>query len=198
MLRPLGSLGRSVVVDGYARTFGRGLDGHFGTDVAHPQRLLVEVAQDRAPPPIEARHPAWQFRKPCIVPRRVQLFAPAESNVTSFVDSAEGSVGHEATAGDPEGVDRYWRGPKVLARIARFSFRKRWLMVFAIWLPLLVGLSAISGALKTDYHTDFTQPDSESKRIITSSGDSSPSKPMAIGKSSDDHDHCRHQGEVRK
>jgi RND superfamily putative drug exporter len=38
-------------------------------------------------------------------------------------------------------------------------------MVFAIWLPLLVGLSAISGALKTDYHTDFTQPDSESKQV---------------------------------
>jgi putative drug exporter of the RND superfamily len=53
----------------------------------------------------------------------------------------------------------------VLARIARFSFRKRWIMVFAIWLPLLIGLSAISGALKTDYHTDFTQPDSESKEV---------------------------------
>ncbi|MEP7047750.1 MAG: MMPL family transporter [Ilumatobacteraceae bacterium] len=38
-------------------------------------------------------------------------------------------------------------------------------MVFAIWLPLLIGLSAISGALKTDYHTDFTQPDSESKQV---------------------------------
>ncbi|HEY0520603.1 MAG TPA: hypothetical protein VGC84_13995, partial [Ilumatobacteraceae bacterium] len=53
----------------------------------------------------------------------------------------------------------------MLARIARFSFRKRWIMVFAIWLPLLIGLSAISGALKTDYHTDFTQPDSESKQV---------------------------------
>jgi RND superfamily putative drug exporter len=53
----------------------------------------------------------------------------------------------------------------VLARIARFSFRKRWIMVFAIWLPLLLGLSAISGALKTDYHTDFTQPNSESKQV---------------------------------
>ncbi|MEY2415834.1 MAG: putative drug exporter of the superfamily, partial [Ilumatobacteraceae bacterium] len=38
-------------------------------------------------------------------------------------------------------------------------------MVFAIWLPLLIGLSAISGALKTDYHTDFTQPNSESKQV---------------------------------
>ncbi len=38
-------------------------------------------------------------------------------------------------------------------------------MVFAIWLPLLIGLSALSGALKPDYHTDFTQPDSESKQV---------------------------------
>ena len=53
----------------------------------------------------------------------------------------------------------------MLARIARFSYRKRWIMVFAIWLPLLIGLSAISGALKPDYHTDFTQPDSESKQV---------------------------------
>ena len=53
----------------------------------------------------------------------------------------------------------------MLAALARFSFRKRWIMVFAIWLPLLIGLSAISGALKTDYHTDFTQPDSESKQV---------------------------------
>jgi putative drug exporter of the RND superfamily len=53
----------------------------------------------------------------------------------------------------------------VLASIARFSFRKRWIMVFAIWLPLLFGLSALSGALKPDYHTDFTQPDSESKQV---------------------------------
>ena len=53
----------------------------------------------------------------------------------------------------------------MLARIARFSFRQRWIMVFAIWLPLLIGLSAISGALKPDYHTDFTQPDSESKQV---------------------------------
>ncbi len=53
----------------------------------------------------------------------------------------------------------------MLARIARFSFRKRRIMVFAIWLPLLIGLSVVSGALKTDYHTDFTQPDSESKQV---------------------------------
>ncbi|HEY5424840.1 MAG TPA: MMPL family transporter [Ilumatobacteraceae bacterium] len=38
-------------------------------------------------------------------------------------------------------------------------------MVFAIWLPLLFVLNAVVGAIGTDYHTDFTQPDSESKQV---------------------------------
>ncbi|HQZ34854.1 MAG TPA: MMPL family transporter [Ilumatobacteraceae bacterium] len=53
----------------------------------------------------------------------------------------------------------------MLVRLARFSFRKRWLMVFGIWLPLLIGLNIVGGALGTDYHTDFNQPDSESKLV---------------------------------
>jgi len=53
----------------------------------------------------------------------------------------------------------------MLARLARFSFRKRWIMVFAIWLPLLVGLTVLGGAAGTDYRTDFNQPDSESKLV---------------------------------
>ncbi len=53
----------------------------------------------------------------------------------------------------------------MLVRLARFSFRRRWLMVFGIWLPLLIGLNVVGGALGTDYHTDFNQPDSESKLV---------------------------------
>jgi len=53
----------------------------------------------------------------------------------------------------------------MLARLARFSFRKRWLMVFGIWLPVLVLLSVLSGVVGTDYRTDFNQPDSESKLV---------------------------------
>ena len=53
----------------------------------------------------------------------------------------------------------------MLARLARFSFRKRRIMVFAIWLPLLIGISAISGAIGSNYHTDFNLPDSESKVV---------------------------------
>ena len=38
-------------------------------------------------------------------------------------------------------------------------------MVFAIWLPFLVGLFAIGGAIGSDYHTDFALPDSDSKVV---------------------------------
>ncbi len=53
----------------------------------------------------------------------------------------------------------------MLARLARFSFRRRRLMVFAIWIPILVGLNVLGGAVGTDYHTEFNQPDSESKLV---------------------------------
>jgi RND superfamily putative drug exporter len=54
----------------------------------------------------------------------------------------------------------------MLARLARWSFRRRRLMVFGIWLPILIGLSVVSGALGTDFHTSFDLPDSESKEVI--------------------------------
>ncbi|MEY2581289.1 MAG: putative drug exporter of the superfamily, partial [Ilumatobacteraceae bacterium] len=38
-------------------------------------------------------------------------------------------------------------------------------MVFAIWLPLLLALNSVSGAVGTNFHTDYTQPDSESKQV---------------------------------
>jgi RND superfamily putative drug exporter len=53
----------------------------------------------------------------------------------------------------------------VLARLARFSFRRRRLMLFAIWVPVLVLLNVVGGAVGTNYHTDFNQPDSESKHV---------------------------------
>ena len=53
----------------------------------------------------------------------------------------------------------------MLARLARWSFRRRRVMVFAIWVPLLIGLSVVSGAMGSDYRTSFTLPDSESKMV---------------------------------
>jgi len=38
-------------------------------------------------------------------------------------------------------------------------------MVFAIWLPLLVGFYSVNQALGENFHTDYTQPDSESKEV---------------------------------
>ncbi|HNJ98188.1 MAG TPA: MMPL family transporter [Ilumatobacteraceae bacterium] len=53
----------------------------------------------------------------------------------------------------------------MLARLARFSFRRRYLMVFAVWVPLLIALNAVSSAVGTDYHTEFNMPNSESKQV---------------------------------
>ena len=53
----------------------------------------------------------------------------------------------------------------MLARLARWSFRRRRVMVFAIWVPLLIGLSVVSGAMGADYRSSFTLPDSESKMV---------------------------------
>ena len=39
-------------------------------------------------------------------------------------------------------------------------------MVFAIWLPVLIGVSVISGAIGTNYHTSFDLPDGESKQVL--------------------------------
>ena len=55
----------------------------------------------------------------------------------------------------------------MLARLASFCVRRRKLVVFGIWVPLLIVLSGVSGAIGTNYHTDFNQPDSESKRVQT-------------------------------
>ena len=51
----------------------------------------------------------------------------------------------------------------MLARLARFCVRKRWLVILGVWLPLLVGINAITGSVGTDYHTSFELPDGQSK-----------------------------------
>ena len=49
----------------------------------------------------------------------------------------------------------------MLARLARFSFRRRRLMVFGIWLPLLIVISAVGGKMAS-YHTSFELPQQRS------------------------------------
>jgi putative drug exporter of the RND superfamily len=52
----------------------------------------------------------------------------------------------------------------MLARLARFSFRHRWLMV-GIWVALLVVLNGVASSLGANFRTDFALPDSESKEV---------------------------------
>ncbi|MEO5900900.1 MAG: MMPL family transporter [Ilumatobacteraceae bacterium] len=38
-------------------------------------------------------------------------------------------------------------------------------MLFGIWIPILIVINVVGGAAGTNYHTDFNQPDSESKSV---------------------------------
>lgn len=53
----------------------------------------------------------------------------------------------------------------MLARLARFSVRRRRVMVFAIWLPLLIGMGVASATLGSDFATEFDIPDSETNDV---------------------------------
>ena len=53
----------------------------------------------------------------------------------------------------------------MLARLARFSFRRRRLMVFGIWLPVMLALGAVGGSVG-DYRTEFSLPNSEAKEVV--------------------------------
>ena len=52
----------------------------------------------------------------------------------------------------------------MLARLARFAYRRRRLMVFGIWLPVLVVISAVGGKAAS-YHPSFELPHSESRQV---------------------------------
>jgi putative drug exporter of the RND superfamily len=54
----------------------------------------------------------------------------------------------------------------MLVRLARFCVRRKWIVVFAIWLPILVAANIASGAAGSAFSTSFTPPDSESADVI--------------------------------
>ena len=54
----------------------------------------------------------------------------------------------------------------MLARIARFCVRRKWLVVFAIWVPLLIVANIGAGVAGSAFSTDFTPPDSESADVV--------------------------------
>ena len=78
--------------------------------------------------------------------------------VTSFLRKARAHMTTETSAGE-EVADG------MLVRLTRFSYRRRWIMVFGIWLPLLLVLNTVSGFMGIDYHTDFTLPHSETQFV---------------------------------
>ena len=50
----------------------------------------------------------------------------------------------------------------MLRRLATFAFRRRRLMVFGIWIPVVVLIAALSGAVGNNFRTEFSLPDSDS------------------------------------
>jgi RND superfamily putative drug exporter len=64
----------------------------------------------------------------------------------------------------------------MLARLARFSARRRRLMVFGIWIPLLFGLGIAAGGLGSDFATEFDIPDSETSDVQTLLEEASPQR----------------------
>ena len=55
----------------------------------------------------------------------------------------------------------------MLAELARFSVRRRRLMVFGIWIPLLVAIGFASSLTGSDFATEFEIPASESNDVQT-------------------------------
>src|SRR5215207_134121 len=54
----------------------------------------------------------------------------------------------------------------MLPRLARWCVRHRRLVVLGIWLPLLVALIGVSGAVGTDFHTQLQLPSGEAREVF--------------------------------
>jgi putative drug exporter of the RND superfamily len=54
----------------------------------------------------------------------------------------------------------------MLARLARWCVRRKWIVVFAIWLPMLIAVNAIASSAGPAFTTDFKFPDSESAEVF--------------------------------
>ena len=53
----------------------------------------------------------------------------------------------------------------MLSRVARFCVRRRRLVVFGIWIPVIISVGAISSALGSNFSTEFSLPASESSDV---------------------------------
>ncbi|CAN5578078.1 MMPL family transporter [soil metagenome] len=58
------------------------------------------------------------------------------------------------------------RKPRQLARLARWCVRRRKLVVFGIWIPAFIALSAASGIAGSDFHTEMKLPNGEARDVF--------------------------------
>ncbi|MEQ1872517.1 MAG: MMPL family transporter [Ilumatobacteraceae bacterium] len=58
------------------------------------------------------------------------------------------------------------RKPHWLARLGRWCVRRRKVVVFGIWVPLLFVLNAAAGAVGSDFHTEFELPNGEARDVF--------------------------------
>jgi RND superfamily putative drug exporter len=58
------------------------------------------------------------------------------------------------------------RKPHLLARLGRWCVRRRKLVVFGIWIPAFVALSAASSATGSDFHTEMKLPSGEARDVF--------------------------------
>ena len=54
----------------------------------------------------------------------------------------------------------------MLARLARWCVTHKWITIFAIWVPILVGVNVVSSTAGSAFSTDFNFPGSESQQVI--------------------------------
>lgn len=53
----------------------------------------------------------------------------------------------------------------MLSRVARFCVRRRRLVVFGIWIPIIVAIGVVSSVLESNFSTEFSLPASESRDV---------------------------------
>ena len=54
----------------------------------------------------------------------------------------------------------------MITSLARFCVRRNWIVVFAIWVPVVVVVNVVAGVVGSAFSTDFTPPESESADVI--------------------------------
>ena len=62
----------------------------------------------------------------------------------------------------------------MLADLARFCVRRRRLVVFGIWIPMIIAISALSSFTGSNFSTKFSLPESESNEVFKLLSDNAP------------------------